>query len=195
MGGRGGSSGLSGGRSGKPSFEIDPKGFTPEFLKEMTKILTDLDSTYENYVYKVEHHRGGFSGEGGSMNQGGLMEIQVKDITIPIHEFAHGIATTRRDDNGLSNNKEFWKEISRIRTRYRKAVENSRENSIGSYANSGGGKGRDNLNEFMAEGFTMSYAHRHGIKLNSSQYKVTPSSLKWADEIRSTVDKYFKKKR
>lgn len=193
MGGRGAGGGfpiLSG-----DSFEIEERGFKPEFFRVMKQILIGLDKKYDNYIYKVERSKGAFSGEGGSIDQGGTMRIFVQDPSVIIHEFAHGIASTLRDDNGLSSNKDFWKEISKVRTEYRKAIQSDYRNSLGVYANSGGGRGRGNLNEFMAEGFTISYAKSIGVSLNSSHYNVTSQSLRWANEVKSVVDKYFKKKK
>lgn len=191
MGGRGGSSGLS--NLYKPIFEINSKGFPTEFYKNMESLLSDMDSKYNNYIYRVMRSDGAFTGEGGSIDQGGTIEIKVNDLSVVLHEFAHGIAMTHRDDNGLSNNKEFWKEIRNLRTKYRKAVEKDYRNSISTYANSGGGRGRRNLDEFMAEGFAMSYAKSHNIKLNPSNYNVTSQSIYWANEVKKVVDRYFRK--
>ena len=78
----------------------------------------------------------GSDGGKGFVEIDGAMKLSSTDDSTIYHEFAHSIAGTARDSLEMSNDKEFWKEIKKIRSQYREAVSRDRRNEISAYADS-----------------------------------------------------------
>jgi hypothetical protein len=110
------------------------------------------------------------------------VDIDKADLATLTHEFGHVI--NRKSD--FSNNQFpeigfFWNKMENIRRRYRTELNKLLKNKnyselndifLGDYAN-------ENINEFLAEGFT--------------EYKLSSNPSKYALEIGKLIDTYFKK--
>lgn len=189
MGGRGGSSGLS-------ARHIDFKDNfkNPETNRKVKNIISGLAKEYDNYLTSVQKGGGGDGGK-GFVEVDGTMKLSSADDSTIYHEFAHSIASTTRDSLGMSNNKEFWKEIKKIRTQYREAVSRDYKNTISAYADAKT-NGKHGLDEFFAEGFALGKMRsaKKEIKI-SSGFNNYSQSGNWADMIVKVADKYFKKRK
>lgn len=189
MGGRGGASGLT-------STHIDFKDNfkKPDTNRKVRSIISDLAKKYENYLTSVQKGSGGDGGK-GFVEIDGTMKLSSTDDATIYHEFAHSIASTKRDALGMSNNNEFWKEIKKIRTQYREAVSRDRKNEISAYADPRA-NGKHGLDEFFAEGFALAKMRSAGKEIKwGSGLNSNPQAGKWADSILETANKYFRKKR
>jgi hypothetical protein len=104
------------------------------------------------------------------------------DLSTVTHEFAHVITIEKTKANKLYPQlSDFWTEIDKIKKRYAKEVtelyrtrqvEEFKRVFLGNYA-------ATNNDEFMAEAFT--------------EYKLNSNPSKYAKEVGSLIDKYFKK--
>ena len=119
----------------------------------------------------------------GSVDMAGQMHLSATKKSTIVHEFAHSIASTSRDKLGLSDDKEFWKEIRKIRTEHNKAIKNGTNKKISDYS-------LENLDEYFAEAFAHSYLK--GTKDLSWEYS---DDFEYSDKVKEIIDKYFKKKR
>lgn len=189
MGGRGGSSGLT---TRHIAFKDNFRD--ADTNKKVRNMISDLTQEYKNFLSLVQ--KGGNElGIKGSVDLIGVMELSTTDDATIYHEFAHAIANTKRDSIKMSYDREFWNEIKKIRTQYRKAVLNDSRNEISGYADSMV-KGKHSLDEFFAEGFSLGKMRSAGKKIKrSSGLNDTPQAGKWADMIVATTDKYFKKRK
>ena len=120
----------------------------------------------------------------GTVDMGGLMRLSSNSPDVAFHEFAHSITTEHLTKLGLSDDADFWKEIRKIRTKYRKDVRDDSTRWISYYADSG-----NDINEFMAEAFTQAKMHQIGIKLPDKY----GSDYTYSDQVLEVIDKYFKK--
>lgn len=116
---------------------------------------------------------------------GQVMRLNSSRVEDAIHEFAHTLANTNADKYGLTDDQEFWSEIKKIRTSYRKAVKDDWRKRISTYADSQG-----ILDEFMAEAFTMAKAKELGIPLPDKY----GSDYTYADMVLKVINKYFERK-
>jgi hypothetical protein len=118
--------------------------------------------------------------DGFGFKYAGKSKVDEKNASLATltHEFTHFISVEKNQNNNI-NAQNFFKELKKLRTSYRKELKQSsndidklNEIFLGDYANS-------DLNEFMAEGFT--------------EYKLSSKPTKYANEIGKLIDKYFKK--
>ncbi len=159
-------------------------------VKKAKDIITELDGIYENDTKSVKKQNVlQMKGAGGHFANG-ILTLGALGSEYVAHEFAHSI--TRVDSSTITpKEKEFWKELENINKEYKKAVEQDISNSISTYADAGEiGKGKRNLNEFMAEAFSMVYNNRKGEK---TKFEVNQNNLKWGEKVVGLIDKYFKK--
>ena len=148
------------------------------------EVLKDLSDEYNTRLQKVTI---------GAENAAGDVDISCSrlrlsstKIEVAVHEFAHTLANTTADKYGLTNDKDFWDEIRKIRTSYRKAVRNDYSKSISFYAD-----GEGKLDEFFAEAFTQAKMTELGIKLPENQYG---KDTEYSEKVLAIIDKYFKKR-
>lgn len=189
MGGRGSSSGFAKQNSGI-KYEMNFK--KEEINKRVKEQIQGLADEYENFltsVYKGTDKQG----DKGQTSIDGRIGLASPTPAVVYHEFAHVIASTLRDYAGLSNNKEFWSEIKKIRTQYRKALAKDRQNSISTYADI---NGRSSIDEFFAEGFALGKMRSSGRNIDwNSGFSSNPKAGEWADKIVGVTDKYFRKRK
>ena len=122
----------------------------------------------------------------GTVDMGGLMRLSSASADVAFHEFAHSVAMESVTKVGLANDSDFWKEIRKIRTKYRKDVGSDTVRMISTYADSG-----NDISEFMAEAFTQAKMHQMGILLPEKY----GSDYTYSDQVLAVIDKYFNKKR
>ena len=101
-----------------------------------------------------------------------------------IHEFAHSISLSDQTKFGLYDEGEFWREIRKVRTSYRKAVEGNPAAWISTYEHSS-----KSIDEFMAESFTLGYMREKGLKLPDKY----GTDTEFSSRVLSIVKKYFGK--
>lgn len=104
------------------------------------------------------------------------------DLSTTVHEFAHVLMTDRRAGTFAAEKMpEFFRELQSVRSDYFKEINDYLGNKqrgkaadiyLGRYAS-------ENINEFMAEGWT--------------EYKLSSKPSKYAVKIGKLIDKYFKK--
>ena len=154
-----------------------------ERIQERIKsTITQLCNEYETNLVSVDLEASK-KGVKGSVDMAGQMHLSATKKSTIVHEFAHSIASTSRDKLGLSDDKEFWKEIRKIRTEHNKAIKNGTNKKISDYS-------LENLDEYFAEAFAHSYLK--GTKDLSWEYS---DDFEYSDKVKEIIDKYFKKKR
>ena len=154
-----------------------------ERIQERIKsTITQLCNEYETNLVSVDLEASK-KGVKGSVDMAGQMHLSATKKSTIVHEFAHSIASTSRDKLGLSDDKEFWKEIRKIRTEHNKAIKNETNKKISDYS-------LENLDEYFAEAFAHSYLK--GTKDLSWEYS---DDFEYSDKVKEIIDKYFKKKR
>jgi hypothetical protein len=120
----------------------------------------------------------------GTVDMGGLMCLSSTSPDVAFHEFAHSITMEHLTKLKLADDSDFWKEIRKIRTKYRKDVRDDFNRTISWYADSG-----NDISEFMAEAFTQAKMHQLGIKLPDKY----GTDYTYSDQVLEVIDKYFKK--
>ena len=154
-----------------------------ERIQERIKsTITQLCNEYETNLVSVDLEASK-KGVKGSVDMASQMHLSATKKSTIVHEFAHSIASTSRDKLGLSDDKEFWKEIRKIRTEHNKAIKNGTNKKISDYS-------LENLDEYFAEAFAHSYLK--GTKDLSWEYS---DDFEYSDKVKKIIDKYFKKKR
>ncbi len=161
--------------------KFDFKGKDEKHLKQK-QIITDLSNEYNTRLQKVTL---GARGGAGDVDVSGVtMRLNDGNIFTAIHEFAHSIANTDADKYGLTQDPEFWKEIKKIRTAYRKDVGDNSNSWISSYEHSS-----KKLDEFFAEAFTQAKMKELGLEIPSKY----GSDFTYSKQVLDTVNKYFGK--
>lgn len=154
-----------------------------ELRNRQEDILRDLSSQYNT---RLETVKGGAEKAAGDVDlMGQVMRLNSSKVEDAIHEFAHTLANTNADKYGLTDDGDFWSEIRKIRTSYRKAVKDDWQKKISTYADS-----QNILDEFMAEAFTMAKAKELGIALPDTY----GNDYTYADMVLKVINKYFKRK-
>lgn len=146
------------------------------------EILSKLSMEYNTRLETVSG--GAYKAAGDVDITGQAMRLNSTTLDAAIHEFAHTLANTDADKFGLTADNEFWNEVRKIRTEYRKALRNDPSKSISSYAT-----GSKELDEFMAEAFTHAKAKQLGINLPYNY----GNDYTYSDKVLAVVDKYFGK--
>lgn len=167
-----------------PVVKIDDS-FREKAKERLNKYIPELMEEYESPLTEVIRGRGAGGGhEAGHVEVGRtqmwLSNPKVENI---FHEFAHTIAIKNADDLGLTDNKEFWKEIKKVRTDYTKETSIHQTKMISGYA-------KTSLDEFMAEAFTLAKIKEKGIDLPMGYNE---GGLEYANKVLKIIDKYFRR--
>lgn len=180
MGGRGASSNgaSNGGAGGGGNNTID----IADGVKQK-KLINDLANEYDTRLKKVT--KGAEKAAGDVDITGATMRLNTSDEATAYHEFAHTLANTDADKYGLTDTKDFFKELKKIHRKYLKEVGADTSRWISSYEHAS----RD-VNEFLAESFAQNKIIKSGKELPSKYTKDTT----YTDQVMEVVDKYFKKK-
>lgn len=152
--------------------------------KQQVDILKALANEYRNRLTDVSV--GARRAAGDVDISGAKMRLNDKKIETAIHEFAHTMANSLADKYGLTNDKEFWKEIRKIYREYHKDVDKNydahRRISAYEYA-------QRSIDEFMAEAFTHAKMSELGIPI-SDKYG---NDFTYSQRVLDAVDRYFKR--
>ena len=114
------------------------------------------------------------------------MRLSDKHAETAIHEFAHTLANSEADKLGLTEQKEFWKEIRKIRREYHKDVDTAQDTArwISTYEHA-----HKSVDEFMAEAFTHAKMRELGLPISDKYGK----DFTYSQRVLDTVNKYFGK--
>ena len=154
-----------------------------ERYAQSKELIIQLSNEYNTRLQKVTS--GAKNAAGDTDISGATMRLSSREPSTAIHEFAHTLANTDADKYGLTNDQEFWGEIRKIRTDYRKAIRDDSRGIISTYADSD-----HDLNEFMAEAFTHAKMRQMGLDIPSKY----GTDFTYSQRVLDTVDKYFKKR-
>ena len=146
------------------------------------EIINNLATEYKTKLKEVLP--GSQRGAGDVQISGTIMHLSSNEINVAVHEFAHSISMEKQTKYGLYDESDFWKEIRSIRTEYRKNIDNGFDKKISVYADSN----RD-INEFMAEAFTLGYMREKGFKIPDKYGK----DVQFSSRVLDTVKRYFGK--
>lgn len=153
-----------------------------ERWKEARKIITDLSNEYDTSLIKVRAKTAEDGMYGGTVDIDGTMMLSSRRPTTVIHEFAHSLANTSTTKLGLTNDTEFWKEIRKIRTAYKKEMRINPLKRVSWYA-------EEDIDEFMAECFTQVKAKEMGFDISEE----FGNDFTYSKKVLEVIDKYFKK--
>ena len=148
---------------------------------ESVRYITELADEYDTRLTAVKV---GAKQAAGTVDMGGLMRLSSASADTAFHEFAHTIAMESTTKVGLTDDSAFWKEIRKIRTKYRKDIGSDTTRWISQYADGG-----NDISEFMAEAFTQAKMHQLGIQLPDKY----GSDYAYSSQVLEIIDKYFKK--
>ena len=164
-----------------PSAEVKYDSRVP---KQQVDVLKALVNEYRNRLANVTV--GARRAAGNTDISGAEMRLNSKDIETAVHEFAHTMANSSADKYGLTNDKEFWKEIKKIYREYHKDVDKGYDihRYISSYEHAS-----RSIDEFMAEAFTHAKMRELGISISD----VYGSDYTYSQRVLDVIDKYFKK--
>lgn len=148
------------------------------------KMIQELSSEYSTRLGKVTT---GAEKAAGDVDMSGFkMRLNTSQPATVLHEFAHTLANSKADKYGVTNDKEFWKEIRKIQRAYHKDVDAAQDTSrwISTYEHAS----RD-IDEFMAEAFTHAKLKELGLELPSKYGK----DFTYSRKVLKVISKYFKK--
>lgn len=158
--------------------------------KESREMLQKLAAGYNTRLQVVNTGMGNMGpnkiAAGNVDITGQKLQLGSSHVEVAIHEFAHTLASSRADKFGLTNDKEFWKEIKKANRQYKKDVGMNPDKWISSYEHS-----NSMVDEYMAEGFTVAILQKYGLKIPKKYGK---ESLIYAQKVLKIIDKYFKKR-
>ena len=156
--------------------------------KQNLTLLNTLVSEYDSPLREVEKGGATSAGEKGFVGIGtrNKMNLSSTASDTAIHEFAHTLAMKKEDDLQLSDNKDFWNEIAKIRREYNKAVAKDPSLKISAYS-------KTNIDEFMAESFTLAKMVEMGLPI-TNQTGLNEKGLSYAQKVLEVINKYFKRK-
>ena len=159
---------------------FDEKMSDPSW-KESKDMLLKLTNQYRTRLRTVSP---GAYKAAGEVDMGGNMRLSSSNLQTVIHEFAHSITIQDLTKYGITNDSEFWKELRKIRTKYRRDVGNDVTRWISSYEHS-----NKALDEFFAEAFTHAKMKELGIRIPDIYGK----DFTYSDEVLKLTNKYFGK--
>lgn len=158
-------------------------GFDSPKGEECKTVILKLADEFKT---KLRNVRRGQKGEFANFVEfsGNEMHLRQLRIESAIHEFAHTITQKAQTKYGLVNDSEFWKEITKIRTQYRKHVREYPLEIISAYERAES----SNIDEFFAEAFTLGYMRKNGIE--TDEYG---KDTEFCIRVYNTALKYFGK--
>ena len=156
-----------------------------EKWKESLDIIKSLSNEYDTYLTEVRWYEKGENTRraAGDVSHWGRMRLSSRKKSTAIHEFAHSLSSINAEKEGTTNCPDFWKEIRKVRTEYKKARRTDPRISISYYA-------EDSIDEFFAEAFTQAKMKQLGLDYKEEYGEDTT----YSDKVLAIADKYFKKK-
>lgn len=167
--------------------EIPPIKFEFKNPERYSKVRGIIENLAQEYRTRLQTVTSGVKNLAGQVDPtGATMRINSVTPDVAIHEFAHTLATTSADKLGLTHDQDFWKEIRKIRTDYRKAFRNNTSLMISAYAD-----GENKLDEFMAEAFTHAKLRELGLPIPQSY----GDDFTYSQKVLNVVNRYFGRKK
>ena len=160
-------------------------------MAESKRVLEELCGEYNSRITSVrvatKEDSKEMDGAGGDVDFSGLMRLASPQPVTAIHEFAHSFTISHYAKKGMYDEKteEFWKEMRKTFREYKKDYRFNHQVSISFYS-------FDNVDEFMAEAFTVYKSNQLGVKL-TEEYNVNEHSMKYVNRVGAIIDKYFRK--
>lgn len=160
-----------------------------ERWEKIKEIISQLSLQYDTRLTTVKFGADLAAGTMGSTN--GVMRLNGSHPSVAIHEFAHSIAVQHATKIGLANDLDFWKEIRKVRTKYKRDAGNDTKRWISSYEHSDPG-----LDEFFAEAFThakmremkLEIPNKYGADFTYSQQILDITNRYFGKSVEKTVD-------
>lgn len=151
---------------------------------ESKRIILNLSNEYNTRLTFVGVGAEKAAGDVNIIGQ--KMRLSSSQPHVAVHEFFHTLADTNADKYGLTNDKEFWKEIKKVRREYHKDVDKAQDISrwISFYEHS-----NKSVDEFAAEAFAMAKLKELGLDIPNKYGK----DYKYANKVLEIINKYFKK--
>lgn len=149
--------------------------------EKIKELITNMANEYDTNLTKVKR---GAEKAAGEVDLAGVMGLSDSHPETVLHEFAHSMASTDRIKAELADDKEkeFMKELKKIRKRYEDARAKDPKISISAYSH-------HSLDEFYAEAFSHAKMKQLGLD-KSWGYG---DDYTFSDEVLELTDKYFKK--
>lgn len=159
-------------------------GFDSPKGEECKAVILKLADEFKT---KLQDVRRGRKGEAANIVEFDGKEMYLRQLRVDsaIHEFAHTITQKNQAKYGMVDDSEFWKEITKIRTQYRKHVREFPLEIISAYERAESSK----IDEFFAEAFTLGYMRKNGIEIDDNFGKDTEFCIR----VYNTALKYFGK--
>lgn len=145
------------------------------------KIIMDLTKEYNTRLRTISP---GANHAAGSVDMGGNMRLSSKKVSEAVHEFAHSISIQALTKYKVTDDSAFWKEIRKIRTKYRKTVGEDSGKWISAYEHSS-----KDIDEFFAEAFTHAKLRELGLK-HPNKYG---NDYTFSQQVLDVTNKYFGK--
>jgi hypothetical protein len=158
--------------------------FDERVSQQQRDLIQKLSQEYNTRLQKVTI--GAEKAAGDVDITGGRMRLSDKHAETAIHEFAHTLANSEADKLGLTEQKEFWKEIRKIRREYHSDVDAAQNTTrwISTYEHS-----HKSVDEFMAEAFTHAKMREMGLPIPDKYGK----DFTYSQRVLATVNKHFGK--
>lgn len=159
--------------------------FDDRIAEDQKNIIQKLASEYQTNLKTVTI--GAKKAAGDVDITGNRMRLSDKHLDTAVHEFAHTLASSEADKTGLTDNKQFWKEISGVQRAYHRDVDSAQDSSrwISSYEHASRSK-----DEFMAEAFTQAKMHEMGLIIPDKYGK----DYTYSQQVLDIVDRYFRRR-
>lgn len=167
-------------------FDKNGESYKKEYEAAVIQPISELSNEYNTRLKVVT---GGADKAAGMVDMmGQTMQLNSIHHRTVYHEFAHTLTNTDALKLGLVDDNDFWKEIRKVRSDYKKAIFNNPKISISSYANSGA-NGAEKIDEFFAEAFAHAKMRQRGLPI-PDEYG---DDFTFSQRVLDITDKYFKK--
>ena len=167
------------------AISFDDKITRNDKFAKANELIKQLSNEYST---RLENVTVGAEKAAGDVDiSGARMRLNTSEQTAALHEFAHTLANSKADKYGMTSDKEFWKEVSKVRREYRRDVDKNQDvlRYISTYEHAS----RD-IDEFLAEAFAHAKAKELGLDLP----KKYGNDFTYSDKVLKIVDRYFKNK-
>ena len=167
----------------KKEIEFNLDGYPEDAQKMIKDTINELASKYKTRLISVSKNPKAPKkpGEKGHVDVAFQMYLNSTQKHVVVHEFAHTLSMTTTDKLGLTDDKKFWKEMTKLFNKYKKDASKNFKKSMSMYS-------FEDVDEFMAEGFTKAIMNK--INVLGESYG---DDVEYPNKVLEIVDKYFKK--
>ena len=157
--------------------------YSEKIPQQQIRLIDDLTEEFETKLKEVKP--GAQQAAGEVQVSGTIMKLSSKSEATAAHEFAHSISIQRQAKFCLYDEKDFWKEIQKVRREYMNAVRDTPEKWISSYEHAS-----KDLDEFFADAFALAILTEKGIAVPDSYGK----DLTYANKVLQITKRFFGKR-